>query len=441
MYRKQIAQKASPSLQSTSKSQDIAPSPSYGSLSSVVQRVQQDPNSVSEDERQQLESAIGTRSTREILAGKQTPWVPEFQGISAQLGAPIQAKSMDDVGISQAQPENKTGLPDNLKAGIENLSGMAMDDVSVHYNSSKPSELQALAYTQGTEIHVAPGQEKHLPHEAWHVVQQKQGRVKPMIQVKGVGINDDEGLEREADVMGSNAIQKDITKLQEHKSVGVQKPSYTIRHSSILQKVTSDSEVIQCAKVYKKWVLGLPHWEVVFQSKDIESGNPCLWQVGFANPTAIKDTSGSVGTKSGSPIGYGGEGEVHWTKLNPGKEVKGGYQFILEDSSQGACDSQLESALPKDGTREKYRLTSNNCQHFIVNAWKDAELSPDLESYLTMSKNTGDYVNSGLLGGLVGATGAVLIGGATVLSLPTLAVGAMGAGAAMGALKYLSKTD
>lgn len=34
-------------------------------------------------------------------------------------------------------------------------------------------------YSQGTDIHIGPGQEKHLPHEAWHVVQQKQGRVKP----------------------------------------------------------------------------------------------------------------------------------------------------------------------------------------------------------------------------------------------------------------------
>ncbi|HCC51392.1 MAG TPA: hypothetical protein DEQ30_04490, partial [Porphyromonadaceae bacterium] len=74
-------------------------------------------------------------------------------------------------------PINKTGLPDDLKTGIENLSGYSMDDVRVHYNSGKPAQLQALAYTQGTDIHVAPGQEKHLPHEAWHVVQQKQGRV------------------------------------------------------------------------------------------------------------------------------------------------------------------------------------------------------------------------------------------------------------------------
>jgi hypothetical protein len=38
-------------------------------------------------------------------------------------------------------------------------------------------------------------------------VQQKQGRVKPTIQARGVTINDDEGLEREADVMGARALQ------------------------------------------------------------------------------------------------------------------------------------------------------------------------------------------------------------------------------------------
>jgi hypothetical protein len=78
-----------------------------------------------------------------------------------------------------------------------------MDDVRVHYNSAKPAQLQALAYTQGTDIHVAPGQEKHLPHEAWHVVQQKQGRVQPTMQLQGVNINDNEGLEKEADVKSS----------------------------------------------------------------------------------------------------------------------------------------------------------------------------------------------------------------------------------------------
>ena len=86
-----------------------------------------------------------------------------------------------------------------------------MDDVSVHYNSPKPAQIQAHAYAQGTDIHLASGQEKHLPHEAWHLVQQKQGRVKPTLQMQtGTPVNDDPQLEKEADVMGrkANAVQR-----------------------------------------------------------------------------------------------------------------------------------------------------------------------------------------------------------------------------------------
>jgi len=103
---------------------------------------------------------------------------------------------------------NNTGLPDDLKAGMEDLSGFSLDDVNVHYNSDRPAQLKAYAHTQGRDIHVGPGQEKHLAHEAWHTVQQKQGRVNATMQLKGVGINDDEGLEREADVMGKQALQR-----------------------------------------------------------------------------------------------------------------------------------------------------------------------------------------------------------------------------------------
>src|SRR4030095_2761626 len=112
--------------------------------------------------------------------------------------------AVDIAGKNSIQKkENKTGLPDNLKSGIENLSGISMDDVQVHYNSNQPAQLNAQAFAQGTAIHIGPGKEKHLPHEAWHVVQQKQGRVKPTMQMKGVAIHDNSALEREADPMGS----------------------------------------------------------------------------------------------------------------------------------------------------------------------------------------------------------------------------------------------
>ena len=142
---------------------------------------------------------------------------------------------------------NNTGLPNNLKAGIENLSGLSMSDVTVHYNSSKPAQLQALAYTQGTDIHVGPGQEKHLAHEAWHVVQQKQGRVKPTWQAKGVMMNDDKGLEREADVMSTKAEREGKNNSFSH---GFDKPGSRSGQELIAHELTNvvqqwNGEVIQ----------------------------------------------------------------------------------------------------------------------------------------------------------------------------------------------------
>lgn len=120
----------------------------------------------------------------------------------------IQRTTLAEEAPLQAKPNN-TGMPDNLKTGIENLSGYSMDNVNVHYNSDKPAQLQALAYAQGNDIHVASGQEQHLPHEAWHVVQQMQGRVQPTMQMKeGIDVNDDAGLEQEADVMGAKALKQ-----------------------------------------------------------------------------------------------------------------------------------------------------------------------------------------------------------------------------------------
>lgn len=126
---------------------------------------------------------------------------PGIYPIDDEEEAPIQEKSKTPVQLNK----NMTGMPDHLKVGIESLSGFSMDDVRVHYNSDKPATVQALAYTQGTDIHVAPGQEQHLPHEAWHVAQQMAGRVEPTNEVGGMPVNDNADLEHEADVMGAKA--------------------------------------------------------------------------------------------------------------------------------------------------------------------------------------------------------------------------------------------
>lgn len=102
---------------------------------------------------------------------------------------------------------NRTGIPDELKTGIEALSGMSPDSPKVHYNSPAPAQLDALASAQGSVIHVALEQEKHVPHEARQIVQQTQGRVTPTNRTaEDVGANDDTRLEREADIMGGKAV-------------------------------------------------------------------------------------------------------------------------------------------------------------------------------------------------------------------------------------------
>ncbi|HVZ25627.1 MAG TPA: DUF4157 domain-containing protein, partial [Sediminibacterium sp.] len=129
---------------------------------------------------------------------------------------PMQLRTAGQISANTLQKKEEEngpgGLPAQLRNGIEQLSGQSMRDVKVHYNSSRPAQLKALAFAQGSEIHIGPGQEKHLPHEAWHVAQQKQGRVQPTVQMKeGVPVNDDPSLEKEADLMGAKALQGKFT--------------------------------------------------------------------------------------------------------------------------------------------------------------------------------------------------------------------------------------
>lgn len=97
------------------------------------------------------------------------------------------------------EEKNRTGISDVLLQRAEKQAGMSLADVRVHYNSGKPAEVGALAYTQGTHIYIGPGQERHLPHELGHVVQQKEGKVQATTIVNGYQVNDDPVLEREAD--------------------------------------------------------------------------------------------------------------------------------------------------------------------------------------------------------------------------------------------------
>ncbi len=184
--------------------------------------------------------------------------VKQSQIFQAMANTNQQEKNAAKAYPSHQQPiqqkKNATGLPDQLKTGIENLSGYLMDDVKVHFNSDKPASLKAHAYAQGTAIHVAPGQEKYLPHEAWHVVQQKQGRVKPSLQMKGgMNINIDKGLEKEADDMGNAALQLKSVRNQSGQ-FEVNPLSESPIQLSVIQFSLVGAEAEKLSNIFVKWV-------------------------------------------------------------------------------------------------------------------------------------------------------------------------------------------
>ncbi|WDE14472.1 DUF4157 domain-containing protein [Thalassomonas haliotis] len=139
----------------------------------------------------------------------------------------LQPKGYDDAQALQYKQEDKgvgTAMPTSLQAGLEALSDVDLSGTRVHRNSAKPAQVNALAYTQGQDIYVAPGQDQHLAHEGWHVVQQLQGRVKPSREVNGQSINDDSALEHEADVMGAKAANMSLPLAKEQPQPGTAAP-------------------------------------------------------------------------------------------------------------------------------------------------------------------------------------------------------------------------
>lgn len=99
------------------------------------------------------------------------------------------------------------GLPMPLRRSLEALSQTNLSDVRVHRNSQRPSRFDARAFTVGRDIYLRPGEEEHLPHEAWHAVQQIQGRVQATRHIDGVPVNEDETLEQEADIKSKQAMK------------------------------------------------------------------------------------------------------------------------------------------------------------------------------------------------------------------------------------------
>ncbi len=151
--------------------------------------------------------------------------------------SPYQLKKGKTSGLNSAN-----GLPHYVQTKMENTLGHDFSNVNIHTNSQQAKDIGALAYTQGNDVHFAPGQFKPdtkqgqelIGHEFTHVVQQSQGRVKPTTQAKGISVNDDKGLEKEADDIGRKAAAFQLKKdTNIHPSNNSKTTNNTIQRKSI----------------------------------------------------------------------------------------------------------------------------------------------------------------------------------------------------------------
>ncbi|MCB9235678.1 MAG: DUF4157 domain-containing protein [Bacteroidia bacterium] len=169
---------------------------------------------------QEKEKSVQQKRENETNPDMLTLAPPAF---APQANGPVQAKMNEQPGQEgkTGTQGSKTGMPETVQTKMEQSFGTDFSNVNIHQNSGEASSMNALAYTQGNDVHFAPGQFKPdtsqgqelLGHELTHVVQQRAGRVQPTAQEKGFSVNDDKSLESEADTMGAKAARGESTSM------------------------------------------------------------------------------------------------------------------------------------------------------------------------------------------------------------------------------------
>jgi len=160
-----------------------------------------------------LQSGLGNRGFGRLLARqfKRASHDP-IQRADLPEEEEMQFKRGGGEGKARGGSGGSNGIPDGVLQKMEAAFGADFSDVKVHVGQ-EATDVGALAFTQGNDIHFAPGLynpdtpsgQELLGHELAHVVQQREGRVQPTGEVNGVPLNDDPSLEAEADRLGKKA--------------------------------------------------------------------------------------------------------------------------------------------------------------------------------------------------------------------------------------------
>jgi ribosomal protein S18 acetylase RimI-like enzyme len=235
-------------------------------------------------------------------------------------------------------------IPPDVRKKMESFFGASFGEVRIHVGPHA-SAIGALAFTQGTDIHFAPGQynpmtpqgQQILGHELAHVLQQRSGRVRNPFG-SGVAVVQDHALEAEADRLGHRAAAHQAAQaksdpfsihrtaqMQTTRAMKVGNHSYQIAANAGGQKIGSvmvharEGAAIEVTDLgvdpsHRKQGVGsallesalrtgieLGKSKIVLSSQDAGSGHLTEWykRMGFA--TAGRDERGL--TKLEAPIG------------------------------------------------------------------------------------------------------------------------------------------
>ncbi|WP_339734491.1 DUF4157 domain-containing protein [uncultured Sunxiuqinia sp.] len=159
------------------------------------------------------------------------------------------SKKMESRAVANAdhsvKKKRNANLPEDLQTRIETSFGQDFSDVALQKNSIEAREMNALAFTQSEKIHFAPGQfnpntEKGrnlIGHEFTHIAQQRSGVVKPTrVLRKRFTVNDDRGLEADAERFGRKAVRGETISKYQSASLGMRNSMRTVQaKSSVIQ--------------------------------------------------------------------------------------------------------------------------------------------------------------------------------------------------------------
>ena len=137
---------------------------------------------------------------------------PLIQRLAEKEAPDLQASS-DLESRLNATKGSGAPLQDDTRSSMESAFGADFSGVRVHTDQNSVQmnqDLRAQAFTHGSDVYFNQGKynpgttegQKLLGHELTHVVQQRAGQVKETMQAVGLPVNDNVGLEKEADEMG-----------------------------------------------------------------------------------------------------------------------------------------------------------------------------------------------------------------------------------------------